>query len=71
MAEADSEMANKLHSCVVCQTPAEKKCTGCNAVVYCTKEHQKKHWPTHKKDCKCWRIVHDPSGVKGRSEVFV
>ena len=41
--------------CAVCQIKADKKCTGCNEVAYCGKEHQKKHWLTHKKECKCWR----------------
>ena len=71
MAQTDSEIENQLHSCAVCQIPAEKKCTACNTVVYCTKEHQRKHWPVHKKDCKCWKVVEDPSGLKGRYELFV
>ena len=52
--------------CVVCQIEADKKCTGCNEVVYCGKEHQKKHWPIHKNDCKCWKVIEDTKGVKGR-----
>ena len=52
--------------CAVCQIKADKKCTGCNEVAYCGKEHQKKHWLTHKKECKCWKIMDDPNGIKGR-----
>ena len=57
---------SSVSKCAVCQTQANKKCTGCNEVAYCGREHQKKHWPTHKKDCKCWKIMDDPIGVKGR-----
>lgn len=28
------------------------KCTGCNVVYYCSKEHQKVHWQKHKNICK-------------------
>ena len=26
--------------------------TGCKHVFYCTRDHQKSHWGTHKEDCK-------------------
>ena len=52
--------------CAVCQIEADKKCTGCNEDVYCGKEHQIKHWPIHKNDCKCWKVIEDTKGVKGR-----
>ena len=29
-----------------------KRCSACQAVVYCSKEHQLEDWPTHKKECK-------------------
>ena len=29
-----------------------KRCLGCKSVYYCNREHQKKHWPTHKLCCK-------------------
>ncbi|CAI7658005.1 unnamed protein product [Penicillium glandicola] len=31
---------------------ANSACGGCYLVVYCSKECQKEHWPTHKEDCK-------------------
>ena len=52
--------------CAICQIKADKKCTGCNEVAYCGRECQKKHWSTHRKECKCWKIMEDPNGVKGR-----
>jgi prefoldin subunit 4 len=38
--------------CPVCQAPGPKVCAGCSKVGYCTKEHQREHWPTHKKTCE-------------------
>ena len=29
-----------------------KACTGCSAVLYCCREHQLEHWPSHKAACK-------------------
>ena len=60
------EVANRITQCAICEIEADKKCTGCNEVAYCGKEHQRKHWSIHKKDCKCWKVIEDPTGVKGR-----
>ena len=38
--------------CPVCTKVAENKCTACKAVFYCNRDCQKKHWKTHKFDCK-------------------
>ena len=38
--------------CPVCNKVAETKCTGCKTVFYCNKDCQKKHWKTHKFECK-------------------
>jgi hypothetical protein len=32
-----------------------KKCAGCQATVYCCKQHQVDHWPAHKAACKAAR----------------
>ncbi|KAG1782373.1 hypothetical protein EV702DRAFT_378204 [Suillus placidus] len=39
--------------CTQCQMSLEKplKCAKCKSVWYCSKECQKKHWPTHKSRC--------------------
>ena len=34
-----------------CSEEATKKCTACKAVWYCSREHQRAHWKTHKVDC--------------------
>ena len=66
MGKTEIEVASRSTQCAICQIEADKKCTGCNEVAYCGKEHQRKHWSTHKKDCKCWKVIEDPTGVKGR-----
>lgn len=42
--------------CGVCGVVAHLKCSGCQAVVYCGKEHQKAHWKSHKKTCKAIQV---------------
>lgn len=42
--------------CHVClshdrETPLQR-CKGCQMISYCSKDHQKKHWPLHKDVCK-------------------
>ncbi|KAL0871524.1 hypothetical protein ABMA27_005238 [Loxostege sticticalis] len=46
--------------CAVCLSPAEQKCSGCQEVHYCTKEHQKQHWKDHKGQCSPLRVKEDP-----------
>ena len=38
--------------CPVCSKTAENKCTACKEIFYCNRECQKKHWKTHKFECK-------------------
>ncbi|CAG9564432.1 unnamed protein product [Danaus chrysippus] len=37
--------------CEVCLTPTEQKCSGCQTVHYCSRDHQKQHWKLHKLHC--------------------
>jgi MYND finger len=39
------------HICAICSKSAGARCGGCRAVWYCSKEHQKAHWPSHKGCC--------------------
>lgn len=41
--------------CHVCKLSIAgiKKCTGCFMISYCSREHQKLHWPSHKALCLC------------------
>ena len=38
--------------CAVCGHVAKAICTGCRHVFYCKRDCQKKHWSSHKEDCK-------------------
>ncbi len=38
--------------CNECGAPASKKCAGCGSVFYCSVEHQKEDWSSHKLFCK-------------------
>ena len=40
------------HVCVVCKARCSKVCGGCGVVSYCSRDHSKAHWPTHKTECK-------------------
>lgn len=45
--------------CAICLAPAEQKCSGCHAVHYCSREHQKEHWKQHKFQCTPARVKED------------
>lgn len=38
--------------CAICDVEASLKCTACKLVFYCGVEHQRKHWKTHKTECR-------------------
>ncbi|XP_017112413.1 SET domain-containing protein SmydA-8 [Drosophila elegans] len=38
--------------CPVCGVAASQACTRCKMVRYCDREHQKQHWPQHKRSCR-------------------
>lgn len=37
--------------CEVCQQPSKQKCSQCKLVFYCSSEHQKENWTSHKSSC--------------------
>lgn len=43
-----------------CAAAATKTCTGCRSTWYCSQEHQRSHWKTHKIECR-------RGGVKGKA----
>lgn len=45
--------------CAICLATAIQKCSGCQAVHYCSKDHQKQHWKEHKNECVPARIRED------------
>jgi len=38
--------------CAVCGRAAKAICTGCKNIFYCSRDCQRKHWATHKEECK-------------------
>ncbi|XP_063625594.1 SET domain-containing protein SmydA-8 [Cydia splendana] len=48
-----------LGSCYVCLSPSSQKCSGCQEVHYCSREHQKQHWKQHKHQCTPVRVKED------------
>ena len=44
-------MTNETNNCTVCGKDADKKCSRCKEVAYCSKECQAISWKTHKNDC--------------------
>ncbi|XP_017037075.1 SET domain-containing protein SmydA-8 [Drosophila kikkawai] len=47
-------------NCPVCGVAASQACTRCKLVRYCDREHQKQHWPQHKRCCRPFREEQDP-----------
>lgn len=44
---------NATKMCAVCGvTVALRKCSGCQSVAYCSREHQLQHWKEHKAECR-------------------
>ncbi|GAA5894974.1 hypothetical protein JCM6882_008256 [Rhodosporidiobolus microsporus] len=41
-----------LYNCAVCPVKTPTLCGGCKSIAFCSKEHQKLLWPTHKYACK-------------------
>lgn len=45
-------ISTPIQKCGQCSEPAEKKCSNCILVFYCTRDCQVKHWASHKSFCK-------------------
>ncbi|XP_038222463.1 SET domain-containing protein SmydA-8 [Zerene cesonia] len=46
--------------CAICLEPTEHKCSNCQSVHYCSRDHQKQDWKVHKHRCTPARIREDP-----------
>ncbi|CAB3234455.1 unnamed protein product [Arctia plantaginis] len=46
-------------SCMVCLSPAINKCSGCQIAHYCSRDHQKQDWKTHKFQCVPFKVKED------------
>jgi len=51
MLDVEQEEEHK-SECAVCKKECTNKCSACRLVAYCSKEHQKSHWKTHKPQCR-------------------
>ncbi|OXA58556.1 SET domain-containing protein SmydA-8 isoform X2 [Folsomia candida] len=51
-----SDEGEKSEKCPVCQENADKICSGCSSVFYCSTIHQKEHWKNHKESCRPYVI---------------
>lgn len=52
--------------CFICKTTESlKRCTRCNMISYCGSNHQKEHFPLHKKICKVISIF-----MEGKNHLF-
>lgn len=49
-------MSSKNGKCAICELDAPYKCVACKSVSYCGVEHQKKHWKTHKHNCRPFTV---------------
>lgn len=44
-------------TCPICNKAADKLCSACRTVSYCSAEHQKQHWKKeHKHNCRVWAV---------------
>ncbi|KDR14836.1 hypothetical protein L798_11281 [Zootermopsis nevadensis] len=53
--------------CHVCKCKDDKKlkrCGGCSMILYCSLEHQKVHWLSHRRLCKCVRSIKGSRGFR-------
>ncbi len=54
-----SLLKNATKMCAVCGvTVALRKCSGCQSIVYCSREHQLQHWKEHNADCKAIQNIY-------------
>lgn len=53
MGSANDEITGK---CFVCEKESKSRCSGCVQVFYCSTEHQRKDWKTHKPICSPMRV---------------
>lgn len=43
---------NYPNQCIVCKSKNKLRCTGCNMISYCGRDHQLEHWSIHKSFCR-------------------
>jgi hypothetical protein len=53
----EAEIVVEGRKCPICQTESNYKCSGCEAVNYCSSEHQNKDWKRHKPECERLKAI--------------
>ncbi|CAL7948723.1 unnamed protein product [Xylocopa violacea] len=48
-------------ACAICGKNTIRKCSACENVYYCSKQHQKKDWKKHAKICKPFKLAENPA----------
>lgn len=56
MGSHNEELTGK---CQVCDKDSKSRCSGCVQVFYCSADHQRKDWKTHKPKCSPMKIAHN------------
>lgn len=55
--ELEEKKMEKDHgTCNVCGNFANLRCAGCKIIYYCSQNHQRNDWSTHKLKCRTWKI---------------
>lgn len=66
-------------ACAICGKSAQAKCGKCKQAFYCSKEHQRAHWPRHQDACKqkkregstTWMMPAMPDGLRALELVIL
>ena len=43
-------------TCALCKQPAKQRCGGCQVTYYCSRDHQRLDWKTHRSRCKPFKV---------------
>lgn len=54
------DINEELNPCEVCEAKASQRCSGCQSVFYCSRDHQRQDWKTHRLTCRAYRIESNP-----------
>ena len=54
-----------------CSEAAKRKCAACKSLGYCSREHQRSDWKTHKKECQRIVKAEDVSGEGGAAGYYL
>lgn len=58
---SSTESSQEDAKCKICGLASTLRCSNCAQTVYCSREHQKMDWSTHKMNCHPFKIQHDLS----------